>query len=388
MDLDWCEVVAKRFGGKYGGYISDNFMAVGRILPWLYSSLLILHPQDPYVEPLNDVSKWRIKDCTPFLKLRGIQVPRGVKEQRLAVILEKNKPFGEQLPIIEIPTCSPGEVYECVVRLYLLVSLLFQEQINRDVDPNMLHVVIRLFLSSFDRLDMATRVSRTTQPRWLSSYNFLCLLNIPETVRGLGPYRNIYEGKYCGEGFNRILKPTANRTSHRNRSLNLLRNLHREKAMGAVQCHSDLLLDPVPRLPAITNRSRIYRMAHRYKNKEKAEQHYHRIIPISVLVYRTDTDPVQFRRYGMCFLKRCQVLIAPLVRDPESETVVGGWMTYWKFTLFSGLEDCLKIELLSISDYGILLPLTSDPSRIEEILPRNYYTITTHKWNSEQTIKL
>ena len=48
-----------------------------------------------------------------------------------------------------------------------------------------------------------------------------------------------YEGTYRGEGFNRILKPTANRSSHQNRSFNLLRNIHREKAMAAVQENFD-----------------------------------------------------------------------------------------------------------------------------------------------------
>ena len=80
LDLDWCEVLTKQFGGKYGGYISDNYMAIAHICPWLYTPLLILREPEPYTEPTTPVDKWRIIDCKGFLDLRGLDVPKYVAD--------------------------------------------------------------------------------------------------------------------------------------------------------------------------------------------------------------------------------------------------------------------------------------------------------------------
>jgi hypothetical protein len=82
LDLDWCELMPKQFGGKYGGYISDNYMALCRLSPWLYSPLLILPLPEPYVEPTTPVEQWLSRDCRPFLLCRGLKVPRGTEEQK------------------------------------------------------------------------------------------------------------------------------------------------------------------------------------------------------------------------------------------------------------------------------------------------------------------
>lgn len=86
LDLDWCEVVPKPFGNKYGGYISNNYMALVRLSPWLYSSILVLSQPEPYEEPSTPVSTWRTVDCRGFLRLRGLPTPRYVEDMRKAVV--------------------------------------------------------------------------------------------------------------------------------------------------------------------------------------------------------------------------------------------------------------------------------------------------------------
>ena len=386
LDLDWCEVYPKTFGAKFGGYISDNYMALGRICHWLYSSILLLREPDPYQEPTTPVDKWYVKDCRQYLTIRGLKIPKYVAEMRLAVTAEMNKIETEKAEVIIPPTCTAIEAFECVTRMYLLLTHLFQEWMTVEQSVKLLHAQIWLFLSAFDCLDMATRTSRTSVPRWVTSYNFMCLLNIPGMVEKYGPYKGLYEGRFCGEGYNRILKPCANRTSHRNRCVNILRNLTREKSMEAVQHNFDNESEntgvPIPAGVA-TNRTLIYRMAHRYKNKNKLQMHYNKNYPLSVLIYKLDNEQCF---YGICYIHGKDILINPIERLENTEIVVGKFVKYWKWKLICDVGILHSLESVVVIDFGLLLPLTSDPTRIGEISPGHYYGISTHSWNSLNSV--
>lgn len=385
LDLDWCEVISKNYGGKYGGWISDNYMALARISPWLYLSILVLTEPEPYTEPTTPVDKWRVQDCRGYLKLRGIKVPKYLVDQKLAVWSDKNKTESERAPILDTPVCSPRQVFQLICRMYQLIAALFQDSINPVEYANLLEVRIRLFLSAFDRLDLATRTTRTASPRWITSYNFMCLLNIPGIVRKFGPYRNLYEGKYCGEAFNRVLKPMANRGSHRNRCYNLMRNLAKEKAMSAIQENfenHEAFNNHHPCNNPEMERSSIYRMAHRYKTKRKAVSHYHKNVPLSVLIYMEEGE----RRYGVSYIVDNQQYFSPIVRDGSTEMVICGVLVFWHWELAKAASNNRKIESVSPIDYGVLLPLTYDPEQPGWTPPSNYYTITSYVWNSEDSL--
>ena len=272
-----------------------------------------------------------------------------------------------------------------ICQMFLLVSPLFQEYIDPLEYANLLDIRIRLFLSAFDCLDLATRTSRDSTPRWVTSYNFMCLLNIPNIVRRFGPFRNLYEGKYCGEAFNRVLKPMANRGSHRNRCNNLMQNLLREKAMSAIKekfeehhCNKEN-----GELEDIKNgRSFIYRMAHRYQTRRKMVSHYHKNLPLSLLVYIKDGE----RCYGISYIRLNEQYYSPIVRDMNSEIVIGGVLKYWHWDLVRSTIDNSKLDTVKVVDYAILLPLKIDPLHPDCVPPPNYYTITTYVWNSESSL--
>ena len=42
---------------------------------------------------------------------------------------------------------------------------------------------------------------------WLSHYNFMSLLNLPEAMKMYGPLTNLWEGANQGEGYLRYAKP-------------------------------------------------------------------------------------------------------------------------------------------------------------------------------------
>ena len=71
-------------------------------------------------------------------------------------------------------------------------------------DIDKLEAIIRMFLISYDMVDKG--LSDKEIPSFMSQYNFLCLLNIPETMRQYGSMRNMWEGGIVGEGFLRGMK--------------------------------------------------------------------------------------------------------------------------------------------------------------------------------------
>jgi hypothetical protein len=68
---------------------------------------------------------------------------------------------------------------------------------------------IKLFLSAFDTFDKQLRKSRST-PTWITSHNFICLMNLPMVLREFGPLCNLWEGGGQGEKVLRLLKPNWN----------------------------------------------------------------------------------------------------------------------------------------------------------------------------------
>ncbi len=68
-----------------------------------------------------------------------------------------------------------------------------KESIN-DVDMH-----IKIFLQCFHRFDITMQQKDVkTKPKWLTSYNFISLTNIPNILEQFGPVRNLWEGGGLG----------------------------------------------------------------------------------------------------------------------------------------------------------------------------------------------
>ena len=75
---------------------------------------------------------------------------------------------------------------------------------------------------------------RNDEPFWLGHYNFLSLLNLPDTLREFGSPRNYFEGKYMGERFVQEVKNARKQCAARNVPESVLRKLHEGKALESV----------------------------------------------------------------------------------------------------------------------------------------------------------
>jgi hypothetical protein len=86
-------------------------------------------------------------------------------------------------------------------------------------------------------------------PPALSSYNFICLLNLPAAMEKFGPLRCIWEGGPRGKGFARFAKPFMKAGIHpKNWQYNLHLRLLRAKAF------SHLLKPPERQVSGVTSK--------------------------------------------------------------------------------------------------------------------------------------
>ena len=71
-------------------------------------------------------------------------------------------------------------------------------------DITRVEAMIRMYLIRYDRIDLL--LDEGPIPAWISQYNFLCLLNLPDTMRKYGSIRNLWEGGKDGESYLKTVK--------------------------------------------------------------------------------------------------------------------------------------------------------------------------------------
>ena len=78
------------------------------------------------------------------------------------------------------------------------------------------------------------RKGKDKEPIWLSTYNFICLINLVNNMLQYGLLRNFWEGKYIGEAMVKNVKPEMTSVRRLNWAVNLLLKLCQKKGMFMV----------------------------------------------------------------------------------------------------------------------------------------------------------
>ena len=150
LGLDWCKVIPFG-GGKLGGFVVENNLAVARLSSWFFLPINLIAPSPTEV---------------------GGNVDHDVHVIRA---------------------------------LHAMISSLMRRTIdNEKILDCERH--IHLFLSYFSKFDTDLRGEHTRT--WVRSYNFMSLLNLPEVLKKYGPLRNLWEGGGQGERVISVVKPT------------------------------------------------------------------------------------------------------------------------------------------------------------------------------------
>jgi len=80
-NLDWCTTL-KIHGPNFGGWVSENYLALARINRWLYSILSLLKKDEDYVEPNRLHTTWNLKELKGWLRCNGLS-DKGRKSELL-----------------------------------------------------------------------------------------------------------------------------------------------------------------------------------------------------------------------------------------------------------------------------------------------------------------
>ena len=230
LRLPWLKI-EPYVGKELGGWVSENYVAFARIMPWCYAILADLE-RELYQEPEKPQNMWTKNENTEWLKLRGLPTHGNFLDirSRVAQHIRDGPP-----PILPPGGGSVDAVEKCVRSLYQLLSYLMGMKVGGEEKANCSSRLIRIYLTHL--FDFDENMKKIHKPRksgtqfWLGAYNHVCLLNIPLQLKWLGPLRNRWEGKYMGEGFLSVVKPTLPSSNRKNWTRNLMVNLFRQRAM-------------------------------------------------------------------------------------------------------------------------------------------------------------
>lgn len=233
LKLTWIKILPYK-GGRFGGWVSENYLAMSRILKWFYSIMdRLASDKEPWVEPINKPQdKWKAMDNRAWLIQRGLNKEGLAKtlSARVHYFMTQADPVP---PRIDMQAGPVETVLLTISSIDELIALVMIDEIPDESYYSDLERKIRIFLTLF--ADMEDNLpSKKELPQWLSSYNFMSLLNLPDVIRRYGPIRNIWEGGPQGEGVLRFVKPNMLNGMRRNWELSTMKTLMWKKTMQYV----------------------------------------------------------------------------------------------------------------------------------------------------------
>ena len=257
-----------------GGYVSENYLGICRALKWFYGILeFAAADKAAYVQPITPQDKWNKPDNVAWLKLRGLNTDGYAAEvkDRVKQYMEQD---GGPPPVIPPKGGPLPLIFDVIQSLNVMVASIMVKEVTKDTIRRA-NCNIKIFLTLFERMDSGLR-DASKDPTWVTSYNYVCLLNLPMLMEKFGPLRNLWEGGFQGEGLLRFVKPEIGMGVRVNWSTNVMLNLLREKSLTNITSN---LLDTVG---ATTDQDRM--LYHRYRSRVKLLLDWSGGRPLSVIV--------------------------------------------------------------------------------------------------------
>jgi hypothetical protein len=251
-----------------------------------------------------------------------------------------------------------------------MMALLMVEQIDDQAYYIELERTIRVFLTRFADLE-ENLAKKDALPSWLSSFNCLCLLNLPAIVRRYGPIRNIWEGSSVGEGFLRFAKPAVKHGLRKFWQRSTMTNLMRMKGLqvlvGAMnEDASNPTMDYDEEEEGVGTSKPEPGLFKCYKSTREIDELIRKgSKAISCLVVDNCLGVV-------CLNAMRDVNFVPLNIGPHDRTKMG--RHYFKFERDTEVE-CQLLDYGRIEEVGIMLPRIQLLEYEHEMFVRGSYTI-------------
>jgi hypothetical protein len=191
-NVEWCKILNYPQGptDKFGGWVAENFLGFIRISKWFYSLLQQLKEKKDLSILDKPNNTWKVKENKLWLEIRGLSTKGNANELKIRV--NDNLKLENVPQIITTESESIDDVLTLLSILTDMISMIMSKTtIYEEIDY--IELLIRKFLNYYDKFDTLVKRSNDN-PSWMTQYNFLCLLNIPNIMRKYGCNRNIWEG--------------------------------------------------------------------------------------------------------------------------------------------------------------------------------------------------
>jgi len=230
LGIDWCRSIPYS-SGKLGGWVSENYLAVARLLSWICGGIAEVAPDTAFEEPHKEQQKWRLRENQQWLSVRGLDCSGNATTVRDRVKNYLHQP--SSAPAVLKPRGGTAKnVSNMTHALKAMIARVMQEEVGEeDIIDAKWH--IKIFLSCFEAFDKDMR-GENDKPTWITSYNFICLTNLPDVMQHYGPVRNLWEGGGQGEKIIRLFKPVWY-GFRKNWHYNLLNNVLQQMSIQRVQ---------------------------------------------------------------------------------------------------------------------------------------------------------
>ena len=281
MSLDWCKVAP--FSGSFAGYLGETYVGLSKISPWFWSGLEQVSQDPEYEPPPTPYDHWNGQQCKKWLQARHISTKDMYATDAKYLVRNLMTQEGGPPPIPPPPGGSIDTVRPMISSLDKLIRILMSS-----VYPTggkhviMLHVLH--FLNCFESFKPLSDDRKF--PEWLTMYNFLCLLNLPDAIDSLGPLRFNYEGSSEGEGFIALVKPLLSQGMRKNWQKNLALRFYRFRSMKLVLRDAHIFIGSQNEADQMTESAYTKKMFQKYKSWQQVQSHFSTGMPISLVVLR------------------------------------------------------------------------------------------------------
>lgn len=368
MKLEWCKILPLCPNLSFGGYVSENWAAVARLMCWMYQSIPIILTEEEIdvFEPTKSLKNWTGAEMRKWLVLHGMKRSGKVSElrERIAPFLEnpETKP-----PIISKYRCPPDIIRNTIVSMHNMISRLMQQKYctNLIAEAN---AYIHLYLNC---LSSWTQYITTPnkKPLWLSSYSMLNLLNLPEVMEQHGPLRNFWEGSTMGEGILKQVKQHYN-CMQSNWYMSLTRRTLQFRSLHQIHKKIERLEDTTDSDSTISENLCFKELSnnyHTYPDFLCLQRAFENGQPISIIVGE------KMRIYAVV---TCDILYEIVIRGYTEEHFGHHYYLFREPKLL----DNTRLHKESIIEFGLMLPRLTGSDDFENMTEKNCYTIITSEW--------
>ncbi len=438
MGLTWCRLPPK-YGGKFVAALSENKVNLTRISCWLFSVLPQYHKVERFTQPPFSQRMWLKRHNVSWLKERGLDVSGSADEVRERVQWYLSQPVENQPRPLWVTRGNVDLVLNVIHRMTLMFNWILRPVFHSQKELDMVDIRVRMFLQFFHEMDMeiitgvdvgdnnitnnhsmendniqnndATRMRDADDlndstripcpgmpchriPHWITSYNFLSLLNLKEDISQLGPLRSLWEGGFRGEKYISEVKPLINTGLTKDWSERLMKRLWLEKAVEEVESvlqnnNDDMISNNDPKsgkIPTGINEP------DENKGSTKLYCRYDGLASIGYTIGKKEPLSVVLAKSGeMYFVIQVRNgaekarLLSCFWNSTAKFRYCG--MIYKKLVCQFREESCVEWDSEmtdDISDYGILLPLIYDGQMMDDTInEESYYTLVTSNWSEE-----